>query len=235
MACTAQLPMDDLRQIGSIGLLRAIEAFAPERGRSLSSFAVPYIRGAIQHELRDRYSLMRIPRDLWELRRRASTAQERRRRRGEAALAPAQLAELLACSPERLIEALNLNDVMDMRSLDAPAPREGGGEAEASNLLDLLADPRSLNGSPCPGAETAASGDGDGRQAWMRRSLEALAPLERTLLLGHICWGQSWAELGRDLGLHPRQAQRRTLTLMARLLEEGRRRHPPATGEGRPG
>lgn len=53
---------DDLMQVGSLGLIRAIERFDPVKGYAFSSFAIPYIRGEIQHYLRDRGSSMRIPR-----------------------------------------------------------------------------------------------------------------------------------------------------------------------------
>ncbi|MEO0947334.1 MAG: RNA polymerase sigma factor SigF [Cyanobacteria bacterium J06641_5] len=62
---------DDLVQVGSIGLIRAIERFEPSRGNAFSSFAIPYIRGEIQHYLRDKSSTVRIPRRLSELRQRA--------------------------------------------------------------------------------------------------------------------------------------------------------------------
>ena len=62
---------DDLVQVGSIGLIRAIERFDPTRGHAFSSFAIPYIRGEIQHYLRDKSSAVRIPRRLSELRQRA--------------------------------------------------------------------------------------------------------------------------------------------------------------------
>lgn len=62
---------DDLVQVGSIGLIRAIERFDPARGHAFSSFAIPYIRGEIQHYLRDKSSAVRIPRRLSELRQRA--------------------------------------------------------------------------------------------------------------------------------------------------------------------
>ncbi|MBW4464518.1 MAG: RNA polymerase sigma factor SigF [Pegethrix bostrychoides GSE-TBD4-15B] len=53
---------DDLMQVGSMGLLRAIERFDIAKGHAFSSFAVPYIRGEIQHYLRDKGSPVRIPR-----------------------------------------------------------------------------------------------------------------------------------------------------------------------------
>lgn len=59
---------DDLLQVGSIGLLRAIERFSLDKGRAFSSFAIPYIRGEIQHYLRDKSYTVRIPRRWLELR-----------------------------------------------------------------------------------------------------------------------------------------------------------------------
>lgn len=63
---------DDLLQIGSLGLIRAIERFDPTKGAAFSSFALPYIRGEIQHYLRDRSTSIRIPRRFLELNHRAS-------------------------------------------------------------------------------------------------------------------------------------------------------------------
>jgi RNA polymerase sigma-B factor len=53
---------DDLLQVGSLGLIRAIERFDMTKGNAFSSFAIPYIRGEIQHYLRDKGSAVRIPR-----------------------------------------------------------------------------------------------------------------------------------------------------------------------------
>ena len=60
-------PYEDLEQIGYFGLIRAIERFNPSQGYAFSSFAVPYIRGEILHFLRDRSSLVKIPRRWQEL------------------------------------------------------------------------------------------------------------------------------------------------------------------------
>ena len=59
---------EDLLQVGSIGLIRAIERFSIEKGNAFSSFAIPYIRGEIQHYLRDKSCTLRIPRRWLELR-----------------------------------------------------------------------------------------------------------------------------------------------------------------------
>ncbi|MEM7724763.1 MAG: RNA polymerase sigma factor SigF [Cyanobacteria bacterium P01_A01_bin.45] len=60
-------PYEDLEQIGYFGLIRAIERFDPAQGYAFSSFAVPYIRGEMLHFLRDRSTLLKIPRRWQEL------------------------------------------------------------------------------------------------------------------------------------------------------------------------
>lgn len=62
MLAVCSEPLEDLKQIARIGLLKAIERFDPTKGAAFSSFAVPYIRGEILHFLRDHWSLLKIPR-----------------------------------------------------------------------------------------------------------------------------------------------------------------------------
>jgi RNA polymerase sigma-B factor len=64
---------DDLVQVGALGLIRAIERFDISRGYAFSSFALPYIRGEIQHYLRDKSPSVRIPRRWQTLQRQAVT------------------------------------------------------------------------------------------------------------------------------------------------------------------
>ena len=60
-------PYEDLEQIGYLGLIRAIERFNPYQGFACSSFAIPYIRGEMLHYLRDKGTVMKIPRRWQEL------------------------------------------------------------------------------------------------------------------------------------------------------------------------
>ncbi len=62
---------EDLVQVGALGLIRAIERFDISRGYAFSSFALPYIRGEIQHYLRDKSPSVRIPRRWQTLQRQA--------------------------------------------------------------------------------------------------------------------------------------------------------------------
>jgi len=218
------LPYEDLVQVGSIGLIRAVEAFDPERAVRFSSFAVPYIRGALLHELRDRQPMVRLPRSLWELRQQANRLQEERRLGGLPPLSKGELTTALGCGSGPLDELAGLRDAAHPRSLDAPLPQGRGDEGDGSGtcLLDHLADPRS------PGAG-AAAGEAPGEtaepaeRAWLRQRLAALDPQRRALLEGRLRLGSSWVELGRQLGIHPRMAQRRCDAALAELQAEARR------------
>ena len=79
-------PTDDLLQIGTIGLLQAIDRFEPERGLEFSTFATPNIVGEIKRHFRDRGWMVRVPRRLQEL-------------QGELASAVNELSQRLGRSP----------------------------------------------------------------------------------------------------------------------------------------
>ncbi|MCP9774546.1 sigma-70 family RNA polymerase sigma factor [Cyanobium sp. WAJ14-Wanaka] len=75
-------PIDDLRQVGLMGLLRASELYEPKRKIAFEAFAKPHIRGAMLHYLRDGAPAIRLPRTIVELRQRDPsrlTAKEQQR------------------------------------------------------------------------------------------------------------------------------------------------------------
>jgi hypothetical protein len=94
------------------------------------------------------------------------------------------------------------------RSLDAPLER-GSSLSDASEgavLLDRLADPRSLVEQP---PESRGTDPREAERAWFRQQMAALDPMLRQLVEGRERLGCTWVELGRQLGIHPRMAQRR--------------------------
>jgi RNA polymerase sigma factor (sigma-70 family) len=219
---TTQLPYADLVQVGCQGLIRAVEAFDGRRARCLSTFAIPYVRGAIRHELRDRESSIRLPRSLWELRHRLRRLQEERRAQGLAPLGREELASALGCPPQALEEAEGLREVAHPLSLDAL--QGGHDDADGSTTwLDQLADPRSLSCEPLSPDASANDGLQHAQLNWLRHQLNHLDPLQRDLVLARVLVGCSWVELGRQHGLHPRMAERRCNGALRQLkaLAEG--------------
>ncbi|MEB3157086.1 MAG: sigma-70 family RNA polymerase sigma factor [Cyanobacteriota bacterium] len=225
----SQLPHSDLVQVGCQGLIRAVEAFDLRRARCLSTFAVPYVRGAIQHEIRDREAWIRPPRQVWDLRQRAKGLLERRRVAGLPPLGRQGLAHALGCTLQELEAAQGLRRAAVPLSLDAAQSQVLGGDG-ANTWLDHLADPRSLprEGAPRPDRQERA------RRSWLRRQLRGLDPLQRELVLDRVLLDCTWVELGQRLGLHPRLAERRCNAALRELRSraEAWRQQPGAVLDG---
>ena len=201
-------PFDELVSAGSMGLIRAVEAFDLNRDCGLSSFAVPYIRGAMLHDQRDNGQPLKTPRRLRELHQRARRLVEQRRRQGAAPLDGAELAGALNCRIEQLEEAKTVHRALQVLSLDAPLPGSEHTNGEGQCLGDQLAASASPwaanhpdeNSPDCPSQE---------QRSWLAGQLRALPTLDRSLLQGHWILQRSWTDLGFELRLDPRQARAR--------------------------
>ena len=220
---------DDLVQVAALGLIRAVDAFDPSRSASLTSFAVPFMRGALLHDQRDRQAPVRIPRALWERRQQAARVQEERRGRGLPPLDRRELARQLGCSLVQLDELESLAGAAHPRSLDAPLGQPGD-DGSGMTLLDRLADPLSLNrlddvededDHQGEGGVGLSAPEGDDPQAamlhWLNAQLAGLDSLRRALVVGRMLENCTWVELGRRHGIHPRMAQRRCDAALLKL------------------
>jgi RNA polymerase sigma-B factor len=99
-------PVDDLVQVGAIGLIKAVDRFEPSRGRNLRALAVPAIEGEIRHHLRDRSHLVRTPRPVLELAAKVRRAQVEIGAREGRLPTHAELAEAVGASEEEVAQAL---------------------------------------------------------------------------------------------------------------------------------
>jgi RNA polymerase sigma-B factor len=214
-------PFDELVSAGCLGLIRAVEAFDLSQTCNLSSYAVPYIRGAMLHDVRDHGQPLHTPRRLRELQQRARRLQEQRRGQGLAPLAAAELASELGCSTAQLEEAGAVQRALQVRSLDAPLSSEG---EQAGTLLDQLAagSPAATSTSDDPGddrGDDSAAGERVLEVHWLQNQLGRLAGIEQRLLLGHWIDGLGWGELALELKLSSSQARQRGEALLAWLQE----------------
>ncbi len=98
-------PYDDLVQVGTIGLLHAVDRFDPQRG-SVAAFAVPTIVGEIRRHFRDRGWAMRIPRRIQDLGRRVSEARETLTHTHDRSPTVREIAEYLDVDADLVLEAL---------------------------------------------------------------------------------------------------------------------------------
>jgi len=115
-------PVDDLVQVGAIGLIKAVDRFEPARGSDLRAVAVPAIEGEIRHHLRDRTQLVRTPRPVVELAGRVRRAQVEIGAREGRLPTHAEVAEAVGASEEQVAEALQSRaPTVELEPDNAPA------------------------------------------------------------------------------------------------------------------
>ena len=130
-------PFDDLLQVASLGLVKAIDRFDPERGTKFTSYAAPTILGELKRHFRDKGWALHVPRDLQERTLAVSHATERLSKHLGRSPKVREVAAELACSVEAVLEAQEAAASYEAASLDAPTSREDG---EAASLVDLMGD-----------------------------------------------------------------------------------------------
>jgi RNA polymerase sigma-B factor len=131
----ASEPLDDLIQVASVGLVKAVDRWDAGRGLAFSSYAVPTILGELRRYFRDSTWDVRPARDLQELCLAVEEAREKLWGRLGRSPTVADLAERLDRSPEEIIEALQATEGRSVRSLDAPVHDEEYDSASAGDLI----------------------------------------------------------------------------------------------------
>jgi RNA polymerase sigma-B factor len=196
-------PDDDLVQIGTVGLLQAIDRFDPDRGLEFSTFATPNIAGEIKRHFRDRGWMVRVPRRLQELRAElAAGVHELSQRLGRSPTV-AELARHLSISEDEVIEGTESARAYAAVSLDVPSGVTG------MTIAETLAD------------EDASIEHVELRQA-LRPVLASLGARERRVLLLRFVDNKTQSEIATALGISQVHVSR----LLAKTLAELRTRLP---------
>jgi RNA polymerase sigma-B factor len=122
-------PFEDLVQVASLGLLKALDRFDASRGHAFASFAVPTILGELKRYFRDSGWAVHVPRGPQE--RALKVEQARQQLTTDRGRPPTvyELAEYLELSSEDVLAALAAGQAYDALSLDAPRPSQDGGDA----------------------------------------------------------------------------------------------------------
>jgi RNA polymerase sigma-B factor len=129
----AEEPFDDLLQVASLGLLKAIDRFDPARGIAFSSFAVPTIVGELRRHFRDRCWSVRPPRELQERALEVDKYRTELTTRLGRSPSVREIGQALELDDEQVLEALQAQQGMRAASLDAP---RGKGEDNDATLAD---------------------------------------------------------------------------------------------------
>jgi RNA polymerase sigma-B factor len=128
-------PFDDLLQVASLGLIKAIDRFDPDRGAKFTSYAAPTILGELKRHFRDKGWAVHVPRDLQELTLAVSRETEVLSKALGRSPKVREVAAALGSSVEDVLEAQEAAASYEAASLDAPTARD---DDDAAPLVDLM-------------------------------------------------------------------------------------------------
>jgi RNA polymerase sigma-B factor len=196
-------PLDDLVQVASLGLLKAIDRFEPSRETAFSSFAVPTILGELKRHFRDRGWSVRVPRDLQELAVKVDRVGDEVGRELGRAPTVDELANRLGVTAEQVLEAREAAGAYRAVSLDRPRGEDDDDETVAQTF-----------GAEDPGfglAEDAAT---------VERLMTVLSERERQVLRLRFAEDLTQSEIGARVGVSQMHVSRIIRQAVARLRDE---------------
>ena len=118
IAAQSGIPNEDLVQVGSIGLIKAIEFFNPEKNTRFKTYASYFIRGEIKHYLRDKASIIKAPRELQELVFKISSAVKHLKEKGIEDPTEDQIADVVGISVKKVHDVMAIDLCKSTLSLD---------------------------------------------------------------------------------------------------------------------
>ena len=128
-------PYEDLVQIASLGLVKAVERFDPDRGYAFTTFAVPTILGELKRYFRDSSWALHVDRGAKDRARQISDAQRELLARSGHVPTVSELAQYLERSEEEVLDGIQTAAAYEAVSLDAPA--QPGSDGPASRLESI--------------------------------------------------------------------------------------------------
>jgi RNA polymerase sigma-B factor len=196
-------PVDDLVQVACLGLLKAIDRFEPGRGTRFTSYAAPTILGELKRYFRDRSWALHVPRDLQERALKAIRETENLSKRLGRSPSVREVARVVGCTSEELLEAYEAASTYDTASLDAPAARDS---EDGAALVDFVGRDDDRYEAVADGEALAA--------AW--RELPAQ---ERRVLQLRFVRGLTQREIGEAIGFSQMHVSRLLRRAISRLEE----------------
>ena len=197
-------PLEDLVQVGVIGLINAVDRFDPTRGTKFSTYATPTIVGEIRRHFRDKAWSLKVPRRLQELNLAANKAADELSQRLGHPPTVQEIAKDIGASEEETLEAIELGNAYDTVSLDSKLAYDG--ESAPLTLAEFVGD---VDGS-LQSIETY----GDLKQA-----IECLEPREKAIIYYRFFKDMSQTEVAMRLNISQMHVSRLQQKAVKRLKE----------------
>src|SRR5665811_1827112 len=201
-------PLDDIVQVGYLGLIKAIERFDPDLGFEFTTFATLTVAGEIKRHFRDKGTAIRFPRRLQELHQSVVRVNEEMKNQLGREPTVSELAERLGVTPEEVTEAMEIGPAYMPLSLDQPVGSADGQEGRAIAERIGTADPEL---------------DRVELRDLLDRAMVHLTPRERAIIAMRFYEQMSQSEIARRLGIsqmHVSRLQRAALEQLRKYVPE---------------
>ena len=193
-------PIDDLVQVGYLGLLKAIDRFDPSRGLEFTTFATPTIMGEIKRHFRDKGWSVRVPRRLQELSAKVNQATDTLTSQLQRLPTIAEIADYLDATVDEVLEAMESSSAYSSVSLEAPS---GADDDDTPSVIDRYATEDS---------DLAFTDD----RIIIEEALASFSPRERDVIEMRFLKGMTQIEIAEKLGISQVQVSR----LLRRTLKK---------------
>ena len=200
-------PIEDLVQVGTIGLLKAIDRFDLDREVEFSTYATPTVVGELKRHFRDKGWAVRVPRRLQELHLELTKVVGRLGQELGRSPTVAEIAKAAGASEEQVLEGLEIAQAYNFTSLDAPIDTEDAGSTSFADHL----------GSEDEHLENLEY------RASLAPEMAKLPERERHILYLRFFKGLTQSEIADRLGIsqmHVSRLLNRTLMRLREALEE---------------
>jgi RNA polymerase sigma-B factor len=199
-------PLEDLVQVGTIGLIKSIDRFDSDRGVEFSTYATPTIIGEIKRYFRDKGWAIRVPRRLQELRMQIGSVTAELTQSLGRSPTPRELAESIGCTVEEIIEGIESSNAYSTLSLDAT----DDGDDSTATMLDAI-------GMDDEGLEHVEIRES------IKPLLDRLEAREKKILLLRFFKNMTQSQIAEEIGvsqMHVSRLLNRTLEQLRTSLEE---------------
>jgi len=197
-------PLDDLIQVGTIGLIKAIDRFDPSRGLEFTTYATPTILGEIKRHFRDKGWSVRVPRRLQELSAKVNQANDELTNELSRSPSVEEIAKRVGASVDDVLEA------MESSSAYSSVPLEGGGSSDdddAPSVIDHYAT---------EDENLAASDD----RIVLEDAIRDFSPREKDVIRMRFFEGMTQVEIAERLGISQVQVSRLLRRTLRRVQDK---------------
>jgi RNA polymerase sigma-B factor len=196
-------PLEDIVQVGFLGLIKAIERFDPALGNEFTTFATPTILGEIRRYFRDKGWAIRFPRRLQELYQQVVRTNEELKNQLNRQPTVAEVAERLGVEPDDVLEAMEMSSALTPVSIDATI----GSDPEGGRQLGESV------GTEDPNLDRVEM-----RQV-LERAMQHLNERERRIMIMRFFEEMSQAEVAKRLGISQMHVSRLQRAALEQLRE----------------